>query len=134
MRYIRIPIFFLILKVLDLNFKGKRFKSNTLGLSNMTILQTVTYRANIAMPTHRKLHVGFQLLDLNLTSSYCKDQLGSCNGVSPHILTLLFFFFAVGVCVFMFSLSWRLSMITVVGLPVIMSVSKLYGEYYEVCQ
>jgi len=39
---------------------------------------------------------------------------------------------AVGVCVFMFKLSWRLSMITVVGLPVIMAISKFYGEFYGV--
>ena len=32
----------------------------------------------------------------------------------------------------MFKLSWRLSMITIVGLPVIMAVSKIYGEFYEV--
>ena len=38
----------------------------------------------------------------------------------------------VGICIFMFKLSWRLSMITVVGLPVIMAVSKLYGEFYGV--
>jgi len=38
----------------------------------------------------------------------------------------------VGVCIFMFKLSWRLSMITVVGLPVIMAISKIYGEFYGV--
>jgi len=38
----------------------------------------------------------------------------------------------VGVCIFMFKLSWRLSMITVVGLPVITAVSKIYGEFYGV--
>jgi len=38
----------------------------------------------------------------------------------------------VGICIFMFKLSWRLSMITIVGLPVIMAVSKLYGEFYGV--
>ena len=38
----------------------------------------------------------------------------------------------VGICIFMFKLSWRLSMITVVGLPVIMTVSKIYGEFYGV--
>jgi len=41
-------------------------------------------------------------------------------------------FIVVGVCIFMFKLSWRLSMITVVGLPVIMTVSKVYGDFYEV--
>ncbi|KAI0227571.1 ATP-binding cassette sub-family B member 9 [Lamellibrachia satsuma] len=38
---------------------------------------------------------------------------------------------AVGVCVFMFTLSWRLSLITVIGLPIIMGVSNVYGTYYQ---
>jgi len=45
---------------------------------------------------------------------------------------MLYVLVVVGVCIFMFKLSWRLSMITVVGLPVITAVSKLYGEFYGV--
>ena len=32
----------------------------------------------------------------------------------------------------MFKLSWQLSLVTVIGLPVIMVVSEAYGEYYKV--
>ncbi|XP_058889028.1 LOW QUALITY PROTEIN: ABC-type oligopeptide transporter ABCB9 [Acipenser ruthenus] len=37
----------------------------------------------------------------------------------------------VGVCVFMFTLSWKLSLITFMGFPFVMLVSKLYGKYYK---
>ena len=36
---------------------------------------------------------------------------------------------AVGVIFFMFKLSWRLSMVTVIGLPVITCFSAIYGNY-----
>ena len=35
---------------------------------------------------------GFRLVDLNLTMTYSKCQLGSWNGVSPNILTFSFSF------------------------------------------
>ncbi|CAH1801209.1 unnamed protein product [Owenia fusiformis] len=38
---------------------------------------------------------------------------------------------AIGVCIFMFKLSWRLSMVTFIGLPIITAVSAVYGDYYE---
>ena len=47
---------------------------------------------------------------------------------------IFFFCFAVGYCVFMFKLSWQLSMVTVIGLPVVMVVSKAYGNYYKVIE
>uniref|UniRef100_H2YGY8 Uncharacterized protein n=1 Tax=Ciona savignyi TaxID=51511 RepID=H2YGY8_CIOSA len=39
---------------------------------------------------------------------------------------------AIGVCIFMFALSWRLSVVTFLGLPLIFMVSKVYGSYYKV--
>ncbi|MGH0152698.1 UNVERIFIED_CONTAM: hypothetical protein FKN15_023796 [Acipenser sinensis] len=36
-----------------------------------------------------------------------------------------------GVCVFMFTLSWKLSLVTFMGFPFVMLVSKLYGKYYK---
>ncbi|CAN0368708.1 unnamed protein product [Lampetra planeri] len=36
-----------------------------------------------------------------------------------------------GVCVFMFGLSWRLSLLTLLGLPIVTLVSKFYGDFYE---
>ncbi|CAM5162095.1 unnamed protein product [Eretmochelys imbricata] len=38
---------------------------------------------------------------------------------------------ATGVIVFMFSLSWQLSLVTFMGFPIIMLVSDLYGKYYK---
>ncbi|XP_013359116.1 PREDICTED: ATP-binding cassette sub-family B member 9 isoform X2 [Chinchilla lanigera] len=36
-----------------------------------------------------------------------------------------------GVVVFMFSLSWQLSLVTFMGFPIIMVVSNIYGKYYK---
>ncbi|XP_042525009.1 ABC-type oligopeptide transporter ABCB9 isoform X3 [Dipodomys spectabilis] len=36
-----------------------------------------------------------------------------------------------GVVVFMFSLSWQLSLVTFMGFPIIMTVSSIYGKYYK---
>ncbi|KAM4053825.1 ABC-type oligopeptide transporter ABCB9 isoform 1-T2 [Anomaloglossus baeobatrachus] len=38
---------------------------------------------------------------------------------------------AVGVIVFMFSLSWQLSLLTFLGFPIILLVSRVYGKYYK---
>lgn len=38
---------------------------------------------------------------------------------------------AVGVIIFMFKLSWRLSLLTLMAFPVVLGVSKVYGEYYR---
>ncbi|XP_041079715.1 ATP-binding cassette sub-family B member 9 isoform X2 [Polyodon spathula] len=37
----------------------------------------------------------------------------------------------VGVCTFMFTLSWKLSLVTFMGFPFIMLVSKFYSKYYK---
>ncbi|XP_064424041.1 ATP-binding cassette sub-family B member 9 isoform X3 [Latimeria chalumnae] len=38
---------------------------------------------------------------------------------------------AAGVCVFMLSLSWQLSLVTFIGFPIIILVSEMYGKYYK---
>lgn len=38
---------------------------------------------------------------------------------------------SVGVCIFMFKLSWKLAIVTLIGLPIIALVSDIYGEYYR---
>ncbi|XP_063310365.1 ABC-type oligopeptide transporter ABCB9 [Pelobates fuscus] len=38
---------------------------------------------------------------------------------------------ALGVIAFMFSLSWQLSVLTFMGFPIIMLVSRVYGKYYK---
>lgn len=42
-------------------------------------------------------------------------------------LTMLF-----GSLIFMFSLSWRLTIVTFIAVPIIFLVSKVYGVYYDV--
>ncbi|KAK3084563.1 hypothetical protein FSP39_015479 [Pinctada imbricata] len=37
----------------------------------------------------------------------------------------------IGTVFFMFKLSWRLSLLTVVGIPIVVFVSELYGKYYQ---
>ncbi|XP_015221600.2 ABC-type oligopeptide transporter ABCB9 isoform X1 [Lepisosteus oculatus] len=37
----------------------------------------------------------------------------------------------VGYCIFMFGMSWKLSLVTLMGFPFIAIVSKFYGEYYK---
>ncbi|VDH92845.1 ATP-binding cassette, subfamily B (MDR/TAP), member 9 [Mytilus galloprovincialis] len=37
----------------------------------------------------------------------------------------------VGIIVFMFKLSWRLSLLTLIAFPIVLGVSKVYGEYYR---
>ncbi|XP_045173941.2 ABC-type oligopeptide transporter ABCB9-like isoform X2 [Mercenaria mercenaria] len=38
---------------------------------------------------------------------------------------------ALGVLFFMFKLSWRLTVVTFIGLPCMLAVSKIYGKYYK---
>lgn len=38
----------------------------------------------------------------------------------------------VGFFIFMFSMSWKLTLVTIMGFPFIAVVSKVYGEYYKV--
>ena len=37
----------------------------------------------------------------------------------------------IGIIVFMFKLSWRLSLLTMIVFPIVLGVSKIYGEYYR---
>ena len=42
-------------------------------------------------------------------------------------VTMLF-----GSLIFMFSLSWRLSVVTFIAVPIIFLISKVFGVYYDV--
>lgn len=39
---------------------------------------------------------------------------------------------SVGFFIFMFGMSWKLTLVTIMGFPFIAVVSKLYGDYYKV--
>lgn len=38
---------------------------------------------------------------------------------------------SVGTCVFMFKLSWKLTIVTLIGLPLVAFISDIYGDYYK---
>lgn len=38
---------------------------------------------------------------------------------------------SIGTCVFMFKLSWKLSIVTLMGLPLVAFISDIYGDYYK---
>lgn len=38
---------------------------------------------------------------------------------------------SIGTCVFMFNLSWKLTVVTLVALPLIAFISEIYGDYYK---
>uniref|UniRef100_A0A0N5AY89 ABC-type antigen peptide transporter n=1 Tax=Syphacia muris TaxID=451379 RepID=A0A0N5AY89_9BILA len=81
-----------------------------------------------------KQEIGF--FDQNKTGEICSRLNADCqtmsNTLSLYInvltrnVTMLF-----GSVIFMFSLSWRLSMVTVIAIPIIFLISKVYGVYYD---
>ena len=66
--YLHLPIFLQIVNVLDRNFKGKTFESNTLAKSNVIIPQTMTDVTSIAIAHAQKvacdLSIGIFAFDL----------------------------------------------------------------------
>ena len=38
---------------------------------------------------------------------------------------------SIGTCVFMFKLSWKLTIVTLIGLPLVAFISDIYGDYYK---
>lgn len=38
---------------------------------------------------------------------------------------------SIGTCVFMFKLSWKLTVVTLIGLPLVAFISDIYGDYYK---
>ncbi|VDD92071.1 unnamed protein product [Enterobius vermicularis] len=81
-----------------------------------------------------KQEIGF--FDQNKTGEICSRLNADCqtmsNTLSLYInvlmrnVTMLF-----GSVIFMFSLSWRLSMVTLIAIPIIFLISKVYGVYYD---
>uniref|UniRef100_A0A1I8AD46 ABC-type antigen peptide transporter n=1 Tax=Steinernema glaseri TaxID=37863 RepID=A0A1I8AD46_9BILA len=78
--------------------------------------------------------IGF--FDANKTGEICSRLNADCQTMSNTLslymnvltrnITMLF-----GSLIFMFSLSWRLSMVTFIAIPIIFFVSKVYGVYYD---
>ncbi|CAD6196304.1 unnamed protein product [Caenorhabditis auriculariae] len=81
-----------------------------------------------------KQEIGF--FDLNKTGEICSRLSADCQTMSNTLslymnvltrnLTMLF-----GSLIFMFTLSWRLSMITLINIPIIFLVNKIFGVWYD---
>ncbi|KAL6466005.1 hypothetical protein MHYP_G00261380 [Metynnis hypsauchen] len=68
----------------------------------------------------------------DITSRLTSDTTEVSNLISQNVnLFLRSFVKGVGFLIFMFSMSWKLSLVTLMGFPYIAVVSKLYGQYYK---
>lgn len=68
----------------------------------------------------------------DITSRLTSDTTQVSDLISQNVnLFLRSFVKAFGMFIFMFGMSWKLSLVTVMGFPYIGVVSKLYGEYYK---
>jgi len=69
----------------------------------------------------------------DITSRLTSDTTTMCSAIGLNLnIFLRSMIKAIGVCVFMFALSWRLAIVTFAGLPLVIIVSKVYGSYYKV--
>ncbi|XP_038657667.1 ATP-binding cassette sub-family B member 9-like isoform X2 [Scyliorhinus canicula] len=67
-----------------------------------------------------------------ITSWLTSDVMVVSNIISQNVsLFLRYLTKAFGICFFMIVLSWRLSMLVVIGLPILLMLSVLYGKYYK---
>ncbi|KAL7836254.1 hypothetical protein AOLI_G00275380 [Acnodon oligacanthus] len=68
----------------------------------------------------------------DITSRLTSDTTEVSDLISQNVnLFLRSFVKAVGFLIFMFGMSWKLSLVTLMGFPYIAVVSKLYGQYYK---
>ncbi|XP_017565206.1 ATP-binding cassette sub-family B member 9 [Pygocentrus nattereri] len=68
----------------------------------------------------------------DITSRLTSDTTEVSDLISQNVnLFLRNFVKGVGFLIFMFSMSWKLSLVTLMGFPYIGVVSKLYGDYYK---
>ncbi|XP_065106155.1 ABC-type oligopeptide transporter ABCB9-like [Paramisgurnus dabryanus] len=82
------------------------------------------------------LHQDIGFFDANhtgdITSRLTSDTTQVSDLISQNVnLFLRSFVKALGMFIFMFGMSWKLSLVTILGFPYIGVVSKLYGEYYK---
>ncbi|XP_067262455.1 ATP-binding cassette sub-family B member 9 [Chanodichthys erythropterus] len=82
------------------------------------------------------MHQDIGFFDANhtgdITSRLTSDTTQVSDLISQNVnLFLRSFVKAVGIFIFMFGMSWKLSVVTIMGFPYIAVVSKLYGEYYK---
>ncbi|KAJ3603555.1 hypothetical protein NHX12_028300 [Muraenolepis orangiensis] len=104
------------------------------GVFSLTFARLNLRLRNLLFRSLVRQEIGF--FDSNhtgdITSRLTSDTTQVSNLVSQNINVFLRSVIkAVGFFIFMFGLSWKLSLVTVMGFPFIAVVSKVYGDYYK---
>ncbi|MCI4392437.1 hypothetical protein PGIGA_G00145850 [Pangasianodon gigas] len=104
------------------------------GVFSLTFARLNIRLRNLLFRSLMHQEIGF--FDANhtgdITSRLTSDTTQVSDLISQNVnLFLRSFVKAVGFLIFMFGMSWKLSLVTIMGFPYIAVVSKLYGEYYK---
>ncbi|KAF7687658.1 ATP-binding cassette sub-family B member 9 [Silurus meridionalis] len=104
------------------------------GMFSLTFARLNIRLRNLLFRSLMHQEIGF--FDANhtgdITSRLTADTTQVSDLISQNVnLFLRSFVKAIGFFVFMFGMSWKLSLVTIMGFPYIAVFSKLYGEYYK---
>ncbi|KAG9261464.1 ATP-binding cassette sub-family B member 9 [Astyanax mexicanus] len=104
------------------------------GVFSLTFARLNIRLRNLLFRSLMHQEIGF--FDANhtgdITSRLTSDTTQVSDLISQNVnLFLRSFVKGVGFFIFMFGMSWKLSLVTIMGFPYIGVVSKLYGEYYK---
>ncbi|KAI7812512.1 ATP-binding cassette sub-family B member 9 [Triplophysa rosa] len=104
------------------------------GVFSLTFARLNIRLRNVLFRSLMNQEIGF--FDANhtgdITSRLTSDTTQVSDLISQNVnLFLRSFVKGMGMFIFMFGMSWKLSLVTLMGFPYIGVVSKLYGEYYK---
>ncbi|GAA6109889.1 ATP-binding cassette sub-family B member 9 isoform X1 [Tachysurus ichikawai] len=104
------------------------------GVFSLTFARLNIRLRNLLFRSLMDQEIGF--FDANhtgdITSRLTSDTTQVSDLISQNVnLFLRSFVKAVGFFIFMFGMSWKLTLVTIMGFPYIAVLSKLYGEYYK---
>ncbi|KAJ8385958.1 hypothetical protein AAFF_G00177790 [Aldrovandia affinis] len=104
------------------------------GIFSITFARLNVRLRNLLFRSLMRQDIGF--FDANhtgdITSRLTSDTTQVSDLISQNVnLFLRCMVKALGFCIFMFSMSWKLTLVTIMGFPFIAVISKLYGEYYK---
>uniref|UniRef100_A0A8C9S3J2 ABC-type oligopeptide transporter ABCB9 n=1 Tax=Scleropages formosus TaxID=113540 RepID=A0A8C9S3J2_SCLFO len=104
------------------------------GVFSLTFARLNVRLRNLLFRSLMRQEIGF--FDANhtgdITSRLTSDTTQVSDLISENVnLFLRSLVKALGFCFFMFGMSWKLSLVTIMGFPFIAIISKLYGEYYK---
>ncbi|XP_062399139.1 ATP-binding cassette sub-family B member 9 isoform X1 [Sardina pilchardus] len=104
------------------------------GVFSITLARLNIRLRNLLFRSLMRQEIGF--FDLNhtgdITSRLTSDTTQVSDLISLNVnLFLRSFIKSMGFFVFMFGMSWKLTLVTIMGFPYIAVVSKIYGEYYK---